>query len=52
MEAFARRMAWRLRWWLLGLPVGLGRATLRATLKLWCGLHAIRIAVRLTRWPR
>src|SRR5262245_43668739 len=36
-DAFARRVGWRLRWWLLGLPAGVGFATLRATLKLWLG---------------
>jgi ADP-ribosylglycohydrolase len=34
---FARSLAWRLRWWLLGLPAGIGLATLRATIKLWLG---------------
>ncbi len=37
-DAFARHFARRLRWWLLGLPAGIGSATLRATLKLWLGL--------------
>jgi len=32
---FASGMAWRLRFWLLGLPAGIGWATLRAILKLW-----------------
>src|SRR5260370_40155970 len=36
-DAFARALAWRLRFWLLGLPAGIGRATLRALLKLWLG---------------
>src|SRR5438105_4572061 len=30
---FARALAWGLRLWLLGLPTGVGFATLRATLK-------------------
>lgn len=34
-RAFGRDFAWRLRWWLLGLPAGIGLATLRAILKLW-----------------
>ncbi|HSP81317.1 MAG TPA: ADP-ribosylglycohydrolase family protein, partial [Myxococcaceae bacterium] len=34
---FARSLAWRLRGWLLTLPAGVGWATLRATVKLWCG---------------
>jgi ADP-ribosylglycohydrolase len=36
-EAFARSLAWKLRFWLLGLPAGTGRATLQAVLKLWLG---------------
>lgn len=34
---FARSMAWELRWWLLGLPAGVGLATLRSIMKLWLG---------------
>ncbi len=34
-ESLARDFAWRLRWWLLGLPAGIGLATLRSILKLW-----------------
>ncbi|HYG74661.1 MAG TPA: ADP-ribosylglycohydrolase family protein [Planctomycetota bacterium] len=34
---FAEELASRLRWWLLGCPAGVGLATLRAILKLWCG---------------
>jgi ADP-ribosylglycohydrolase len=37
VDSFARSLAWRLRWWLLGLPPGAGRATLRAVVKLWLG---------------
>jgi ADP-ribosylglycohydrolase len=36
-EHFARDLARRLRWWLLGLPAGVGRATLLSCLKLWLG---------------
>jgi ADP-ribosyl-[dinitrogen reductase] hydrolase len=36
-EAFQRRLAKKLRWWLAGLPAGVGLATLRACLKLWIG---------------
>jgi ADP-ribosylglycohydrolase len=35
--AFAGELATRLRWWLLGLPAGIGFATLRALVKLWLG---------------
>jgi ADP-ribosylglycohydrolase len=34
-RAVAANFAWRLRFWLLGLPAGIGMATLRAILKLW-----------------
>jgi ADP-ribosylglycohydrolase len=34
-ESFARDFAWRLRWWLAGLPAGIGLATLRSIVKLW-----------------
>lgn len=36
-QRFARALAWKLRWWLLGLPAGVGKATLLATLRLWVG---------------
>jgi len=32
-----RSLAWRLRWWLLGLPAGAGLSTTRAIVKLWLG---------------
>jgi ADP-ribosyl-[dinitrogen reductase] hydrolase len=32
---FISSLAWRLRFWLLGLPAGIGWGTLRAILKLW-----------------
>lgn len=34
---FSSSFGWRLRFWLLGLPAGIGLATLRAILKLWLG---------------
>lgn len=34
---FTGKLAWGLRRWLLGLPAGVGFATLRAILKLWLG---------------
>lgn len=36
-SSFSRAFAWRLRFWLLGIPAGAGFATLRAILKLWLG---------------
>ena len=43
---FARSLAWRLRWWLLALPAGVGLATARAVLKLWAGFPPTRSGVR------
>jgi ADP-ribosylglycohydrolase len=43
---FARSLGWRLRWWLLGLPAGVGKATARAILKLWLGFPPARSGVR------
>ena len=37
--------AWRLRFWLLGLPAGIGLATLRSIIKLWMGFPAHRSGV-------
>ena len=34
---FLRSLSWRLRFWLLSLPLGTGRATLRSCVKLWLG---------------
>lgn len=37
VRRFTRALAWRLRWWLLPLPAGVGLGTLRAIVKLWLG---------------
>ena len=37
--AFARDLAWSLRWWLMTLPPGVGLATLRSGIKLWMGFN-------------
>ncbi|PTX96107.1 hypothetical protein DB345_09930 [Spartobacteria bacterium LR76] len=42
---FQRTLAWRLRFWLLCLPAGIGLATLRAILKLWLGFPPSRSGV-------
>lgn len=39
---FTRSLAWRLRFWLLRLPAGIGLATLRAIVKLWLNPFAAR----------
>ncbi len=44
-DLFARQLGRRLRWWLAGLPAGIGSATLRATLKLWIGFSPSRSGV-------
>jgi ADP-ribosyl-[dinitrogen reductase] hydrolase len=44
-DAFARSLAWRLRFWLLGMPAGIGAATLRGILKLWMGFPTHRSGV-------
>ena len=36
-DIFARDLGRRLKWWLAGLPAGIGLATLRALVKLWLG---------------
>lgn len=45
MECFSRKLAWRLRWWFLCLPAGVGMATAKACLKLWCGFSPKRSGV-------
>lgn len=37
-DKFARCLGWRLRWWLLGFPAGIGLATLKSCLRLWFGM--------------
>jgi ADP-ribosyl-[dinitrogen reductase] hydrolase len=37
VAAFQRAFAWKLRWWLLGLPAGVGISTAKAILRLWIG---------------
>lgn len=44
-ERFLKRFAWGLRLWMLGLPAGVGFATLRAGLKLWLGVSPRRSGV-------
>ncbi|MCE9553572.1 MAG: ADP-ribosylglycohydrolase family protein [Planctomycetes bacterium] len=45
VERFQRSLAWRLRFWLLSLPAGVGLGTLRAILKLWLGFPPTRSGV-------
>jgi ADP-ribosylglycohydrolase len=39
-ERFRNSLAWRLRWWLLGAPAGVGLATLKSCVKLWLGFSS------------
>lgn len=39
VDEFQRQLARSLRWWLLGLPAGVGFATLRSIIKLWLGIR-------------
>lgn len=45
-SAFQRALGRKLRWWLLGLPAGVGLSTARAILRLWLGFPATRSGVR------
>ena len=45
VERFRRALAWRLRWWFLTLPAGIGWATLRSILRLWCFFPPARSGV-------
>lgn len=45
VDAFRRRLAGSMRWWLLALPAGVGFATLRSILKLWLGVPPERSGV-------
>lgn len=47
-SAFQRALGRKLRWWLLGLPAGVGLSTARAILRLWLGFPATRSGVRST----
>ncbi|MBL8622482.1 MAG: ADP-ribosylglycohydrolase family protein [Myxococcales bacterium] len=45
-DRLGRSLAWRLRGWLLGLPAGVGFATLRAIGRLWLGWSPATSGVR------
>ena len=42
---FQRLLSWKLRWWLAGMPAGIGFGTLRAIIKLWLGFPPSRSGV-------
>lgn len=43
---FARALAWKMRWWLLALPVAVGWGTLRAIARSWIGFSPERSGVQ------
>jgi ADP-ribosylglycohydrolase len=45
VKGFGRALGWRLRWWFLALPAGVGMATARACIRLWCGWSPERSGV-------
>ncbi|HUR54462.1 MAG TPA: ADP-ribosylglycohydrolase family protein, partial [Gemmataceae bacterium] len=45
VDRFTRSLARRLRWWFAGLPVTLGKATLKACVKLWLGFPPAKSGV-------
>lgn len=45
VERFRRALAWKLRWWFVALPAGVGSATARACLRLWLGVPPDRSGV-------
>lgn len=44
-QAMQRAFAWKLRWWLVALPAGVGLSTAKAVLRLWLGFPATRSGV-------
>lgn len=44
--AMQRALGWKLRWWLLALPAGVGLSTAKAILRLWIGFPAGKAGVR------
>lgn len=45
VERFRSTLAWKLRWWFLALPAGVGLATARACIRLWTGVPPDRAGV-------
>jgi ADP-ribosylglycohydrolase len=45
VERFRRALAWKLRWWFVALPAGVGLATARACMRLWRGVPPERSGV-------
>jgi len=45
LDRFTHSLGRRIRWWFAGLPAGIGHATLKACVKLWCGVSPTRSGV-------
>lgn len=45
VAAFQQCLGWKLRWWLLGLPAGVGLSTAKAIFRLWLGWPPSRSGV-------
>ena len=43
--AMQRVLSWKLRWWLLALPAGVGLSTAKAILRLWIGFPVAKAGV-------
>ncbi len=37
LKGFTKSLRWGLRWWFVGVPAGIGKATARACVRLWLG---------------
>lgn len=46
VHRFQRCFGWKLRWWFLGLPAGVGLSTAKAILRLWLGFPPHKSGVR------
>ena len=46
VDLFTRRLAKRLRWWILALPAGVGKATALSCIKLWLGAKPNKSGMR------
>ncbi len=44
-SAMQRALGWKLRWWFLALPAGVGLSTAKAILRLWIGFPAAKAGV-------
>ncbi len=46
VQAFQQALGWKLRWWMLALPAGVGLSTAKAIIRLWLGFPASRSGVK------